>query len=335
MVRRSFLGYAAAIALVAGVALPPAGASNDPGFDKQWNLHKIGAEAAWAHTTGTKVRVGIVDAGIDLAHEDLADRVVAATSCLQSDGDPNKCTGSAQDDVGHGTHVAGIIAANRDNGLGVAGVAPDAELVVAKVADSGGGIAIDDANAGIRWVVDRGARVVNLSLGDLIFVRTAAFGTRLSEGIEYAWSKGAVPVIASGNSDLFGAGIGSQDYGDIDALVVGATGPDDLVADYSSPTGNAKWAIVAPGGASDGEETHKIWSTYWRKDKQNQYGYLAGTSMAAPHVTGAVALLLAQGLSPQQAVQRLLDTADPTVACGRDSPTCRGRLDVARATGAG
>ncbi len=186
--------------------LTPAGASNDPGFPKQWNLEKIGAETAWARTTGAKVRVGIVDAGIDLGHEDLAGRVVAATSCLKSQGDPAKCEGSAQDDIGHGTHVAGIIAANRDNGVGVAGVAPDAELVVAKVADSGGGISIEDANAGIRWVVDHGAKVVNLSLGDLIFVRTAAFGTRLSEGIEYAWSKGAVPVIASGNSDLFGAG---------------------------------------------------------------------------------------------------------------------------------
>jgi thermitase len=334
MVRKSFPVYAAAIALAAGLSLTPAGASNDPGFSKQWNLEKIGAEAAWSRTTGAKVRVGIVDAGIDLGHEDLAGRVVEATSCLKSQGDPGKCEGSAQDDIGHGTHVAGIIAANRDNDLGIAGVAPDAELVVAKVADSGGGISIDDANAGIRWVVDHGAKVVNLSLGDLIFVRTAAFGTRLSDGIEYAWSKGAVPVIASGNSDLFGAGIGSQDYGDIDALVVGATGPDDLVADYSSPTGNAKWAIVAPGGASDGDETHKIWSTYWEKDKQNQYGYLAGTSMAAPHVTAAVALLLAQGMTAQDAVQRLLDTADPTVACGAESPTCKGRLDVAKATGA-
>ena len=334
MVRKSFLVYAAAIALLAGLSLSPAGASNDPGYAKQWNLEKIGAPSAWNRTTGAKVRVGIVDAGVDLAHEDLAGRVVANTACLKTMGDPNNCAGSGQDDIGHGTHVAGIIAADRDNGIGVAGVAPDAELVVAKVADSGGGIAIDDANAGIKWVVDHGARVVNLSLGDLIFVRTAAFGTQLSEGIEYAWSKGAVPVIASGNSDLFGAGVGSQDYGDLDALVVGATGPDDLVADYSSPTGNAKWAIVAPGGASDGEETHKVWSTYWEKDKQNTYGYLAGTSMAAPHVTGAVALLLAQGLSAKDAVQRLLDTADPTVSCGAESPTCRGRLDVAKATGA-
>jgi len=332
MVRKSYLGYAAAILLVAGLALPPAGASNDPGFEKQWNLQKIGAEAAWTRTTGAHVRVGIVDAGVDLTHEDLANRVVASTSCLKSDGDAGKCTGSGQDDVGHGTHVAGIIAANRDNGIGVAGVAPDAELVVAKVADAGGGISIEDANAGIHWVVDHGARVVNLSLGDLLFVRTAAFGSKLSEGIEYAWSKGAVPVIASGNSGLFGSGIGSQEYGDLDALVVGATGPDDLVATYSSPTGNAKWAIVAPGGAADGEETHKVWSTFWEKDKPNQYAYLAGTSMAAPHVTGAVALLLAQGLSPQQAVQRLLDTADKSVPCGPDSSTCRGRLDVDKAT---
>ena len=235
MVRKSLGASLSAVLLAAGLLLSPAGASNDRDYGKLWNLEKIGAPDAWSRTTGAKVRVGIVDAGIDLAHEDLAGRVVAATSCLKSKGDPAQCTGNGQDDVGHGTHVAGIVAANRDNGIGVAGVAPDAELVVAKVADSGGGISIEDANAGIRWVVDHGARVVNLSLGDFIFVRTAAFGTRLAEGIEYAWKKGAVPVIASGNSDLFGAGVGSQDYGELDALVVGSTGPDDLVADYSSP----------------------------------------------------------------------------------------------------
>src|SRR5579884_1206176 len=175
MVRKTLLASVAAIGLVGGLALPPAGASNDPGFAKQWNLQKIGAPAAWSRTTGAHVLVGIVDAGVDLDHEDLAGKIVAHTSCLKSKGDPKNCSGSGQDDVGHGTHVAGIIAATKDNGVGIAGVAPDVGLVVAKVADSGGGIAIEDANAGIRWVVDHGAKVVNLSLGDLIFVRTAAF----------------------------------------------------------------------------------------------------------------------------------------------------------------
>ena len=183
--RRRVVAVLAGLALVAGFS-PPAQASNDPSYDKQWGMQAIGAPAAWARTTGAGVKIGIVDTGVDLGHEDLAGKIVAHTSCLKSKGDPNNCLGSGQDDVGHGTHVAGIIAAIKDNGIGVAGVAPDAELVVAKVADSGGGIAIDDANAGIRWVVDHGAKIVNLSLGDHLFVRTAAFGTKLSEGIKYA-----------------------------------------------------------------------------------------------------------------------------------------------------
>ena len=322
------LAQALCAALAVTLVATAAGASNDADFAKQWSLAKIGAPDAWANSTGQGVRVGIVDTGVDLNHEDLAGRVVEHTSCVGAAGDQARCTGSAQDDQGHGTHVAGIVAASKDNGVGIAGVAPDAQLVVAKALTAAGAGTEADINAAIKWVVDHGARVVNLSLGDPNFVFTSLLGTGMREGIEYAWSKGAVPVVASGNSNLLGLGLGSSNYGSLNALVVGATGPDDQVAGYSSPIGSAKWGILAPGGAGDGNPDHDIYSTFWRSGKPNTYQALAGTSMAAPHVAGAVALLLAEGLSPQQAIERLLSTADPKVSCDN----CKGRLDLAKAS---
>jgi thermitase len=319
---------AAASSLVPGPAL----ASNDPSFAKQWGLKKIGAEGAWGSSTGARIRIGIVDTGVDLGHEDLAGKVVANASCVGARGDPGRCTGSAQDEHGHGTHVSGISAARRDNGKGIAGVAPDAELVVVKALEPSGAGNVEDVTAGVKWVVDRGAKVVNLSLGDPTTAITgSALGDNsLREAIDYAWGHGSVPVVASGNSDVLGLGLGGSAYGDLNAIVVGATGPDDRVAGYSSPTGDAKWALVAPGGAANGKEADDVYSTFWVKGSSNQYRYLAGTSMAAPHVAGAVALLLARGYDHQKAVDRLLATADRRVTCGS---TCRGRLDVAKALG--
>jgi len=311
-----------------GLVATTAGASNDADFAKQWSLAKIGAPEAWAHSTGQGVRVGIVDTGVDLNHEDLAGRVVESVSCVGAAGDQAKCNGSAQDDMGHGTHVAGIIAADKDNGIGIAGVAPDAQLVVAKALSAAGAGTEEDINAGIKWVVDHGAKVVNLSLGDPNFVFTSLMGTGMRDGIEYAWAHGAVPVVAAGNTNLLGLGLGSSNYGDLDAIVVGATGPDDTVSSYSSPIGSAKWGILAPGGAGDGNPANDIYSTFWEKGKANSYKALAGTSMATPHVVGAVALLLAEGLTQQQAVDRLISTADSKVACDN----CKGRLDIAKAS---
>jgi subtilisin family serine protease len=328
---RSALVMVTAIAL----ALVPsaAGASNDPSFQAQWGMAKIGAEAAWPATTGAGVRIGIVDTGADLAHEDLAGKVVAHTSCLNAAGDPAKCTGSGQDDHGHGTHVAGIAAAVTNNAKGVAGVAPAAELVVAKVLSGTGSGSTEDVLAGIKWVVDNGARVVNLSLGDPATVITSFFGAQnsLKEGIDYAWTRGAVPVVAAGNSNVLGLGLEGSAYRDLNAIIVGATAPDDSVAGYSSSTGEAKWALLAPGGAGNGNKAEDVFSTFWVQGKPNAYEAQAGTSMAAPHVAGAVALLLAQGHTNQSAAQRIVDTADPNVPCGSSSPTCKGRLDVAKA----
>ena len=318
---------ASALSLLPSTAL----ASDDPSFGAQWNLAKIGAEDAWARSTAAGVRIGIVDTGIDLNHEDLAGKIVESTSCVGSDGDPGRCTGSAQDDQGHGTHVAGIAAAFKDNGKGIAGVAPDAELVVAKVLASTGTGSSGDVTAGIKWVVDHGARVVNLSLGDPAMVITSFIQPNdLMEGINYAWSRGAVPVVAAGNSNLVGLGLEGRSYGDVNAIIVGATGPDDRATEYSTSTGNAKWAVVAPGGAGNGNKADDILSTIWIKDMPNSYGALAGTSMAAPHVAGAIALLLHQGHTPLGAIDQLLRTADP-VGCPTASPTCRGRINVDKA----
>ena len=331
--RSRIVAALAGLVLVLGPGGASVSASNDASFDKLWGLAQIGAPSAWTKTTGQGIRIGIIDTGVDLNHEDLVGRVVENTSCIDTQGDQARCQGTAQDVFGHGSHVSGIAAAVRDNGLGVAGVAPDASLVVARAFTETGSANEADVIAGVKWVVDHGARVVNLSLGEALFVTSATFGSGLVEGIDYAWAHGAVPVISSGNEDLFGLGIGSNEYGDLNALVVGATGPDKQVASYSSPTGNAKWALVAPGG-SGGSDEENVLSTWWAEGMTNQYEYLAGTSMAAPHVAGAVALLLAQGLSQQEAVDRILDTADQSVACGPNSPTCRGGLDVAAATGA-
>ncbi|HYT37865.1 MAG TPA: S8 family serine peptidase [Acidimicrobiia bacterium] len=332
---RNFRTALFGLAVGALVLVPTMGAraSNDPSFGNQWGLARIGAEKAWTRTTGSGVRIGIVDTGADLKHEDLAGKVVESISCVGSGGDAAKCQGSAQDDQGHGTHVSGIAAAIKDNGKGIAGVAPDAQLVVAKVLGSQGTGQGSDVIGGIKWVVDHGAKVVNLSLGDPAQAIGALVSeNELTEGVNYAWGHGAIPVIAAGNSNTGGLGLEGGNYGDMNAIIVGATGPDDQPASYSTSTGGAKWAVAAPGGAADNKKDDDIYSTFWTNGQQNAYTYLAGTSMAAPHVTGAVALLLGEGLSQQDAVIRLLDTADKGVGCEANSSTCRGRINVDKAT---
>jgi subtilisin family serine protease len=330
-IRMTLLGLAA----TALVLFPTggAGASNDPSFKDQWGLQKIGAEAAWTRTTGAGIRIGIVDTGVDLEHEDLAGKVVESTSCVGADGDPGKCKDTGQDDQGHGTHVSGIAAASKDNDKGIAGVAPDAQLVVAKAMSASGTGSGRDVIAAVKWVVDHGAKVVNLSLGDPAQPITALISeNELKEGVDYAWGKGAIAVLAAGNSGT-GLGIEGANFGDMNAIVVGATGPDDKSAAYSTSTGEAKWAVVAPGGAADqSKKANDIYSTFWIKGQKNAYGYQAGTSMAAPHVSGALALLLAQGYSKEAAVNRLLETVDKGVGCEANSSTCRGRINVDKAT---
>jgi len=333
-----------AAVLLAGAPLAASAtttAPNDPFFPQQWNMTQVGAPTAWTRSTGSGVIIGVVDTGVDLTHQDLAGKIIATTDCVGSGGAESGCTGSGQDDNGHGTHVSGIAAADTNNGMGVAGMAPSAKLVVAKALDSSGSGNFNDVNAGIEWVVDHGARVVNLSLGSDLPGLGGLVGGSLTSGVDYAWSHGAVTVIAAGNQNFFG--LGSSNYGNVNAVIVGATGPHKEVAPYSSPLGNAKWALVAPGG--DGTDAQGnpvctgtaqascIVSTYWSSSNAtSEYAYDQGTSMATPMVSGALALLLATGMTPTQAVDRLLASADKSVSCGSD---CAGLLDAAAAVGAG
>jgi len=341
----------AGVGLIAVTA--PAGAGgttpNDPVFEQglQWGLDRIGAPAAWARATGDGVTIAVVDSGVDLQHEDLADKVVAQVSCLDSRGDARRCEGSAQDDNGHGSHVAGIALAATDNGRGIAGTAPDADLMAVRVlANScdGSGCAAtgsaDDVAAGIRWAADHGADIINLSLGGGAL--QGALGCPFCDAVEYAWDRGAISVIAAGNDSVLPPG-----FGDEHAVVVTATTRDDERASYSNPSSGvlraARWPISAPGG--EGETTPSdcatggtpkgVLSAYWVAGHRNEYACLAGTSMAAPHVAGSLAVLLSLGQSPEAAIDRLLATAEDLGPPGRDEQFGVGRVDLARAVGPG
>lgn len=348
--RRLLAALAVAVgSLIIGV---PAGAGertpDDPVFEQglQWGLERINAPEAWRVGTGDGITIAIIDSGVDLEHEDLASKVVAQVSCIGADGDSGACRGSAQDDNGHGSHVAGIALAATDNGRGIAGVAPDADLMAVRVLantcdgnDCSATGSSEDVAAGIRWAADHGADVINLSLGGGTL--QGVLGCAFCDAVEYAWSVGAIPVIAAGNDSVLPAG-----FGDEHAVIVTATSRTDQRASYSNASSgllrDARWPTSAPGGeaetaASDcatGGHPKGILSTYWVSGHHDEYACLAGTSMATPHVAGALAVLRSTGRTPQQAVDRLLATADDLGPPGRDAEFGVGRIDLGRAVGA-
>ena len=337
VLRRAVLATSCVLATVvapAGVA-DSGDVANDSGL--QWNLDRIGAEAAWATGTGEGTTIAVIDSGVALEHEDLVDKLVDGVACRDTDGDPARCTGSPQDDDGHGTHVAGVAGATTGNGVGIAGTAPDARIMPIKVLFSACDTCqstgeAEDVSAAVRWAADEGATVINLSLGS---TTSSVFGPGFADAVRYAWTKGSIPVVAAGNDYVLTA-----DLGDAPAVVVSATAHDDTAPDYSNGVGTARWAVAAPGG--DGSDTPEscsqrgepqgVLSTWWSlADPVGGYACLSGTSMAAPHVSGALAVLRGAGLSPEVAVQRLLDTAVDLGDPGADPIYGAGRIDLAAA----
>ena len=233
---------------------------DDPGFLNQWGMIKVQAPQAWDVTTGTSINIAILDTGVDLDHPDLADKIVANV---------NFSTSATADDLyGHGTHVAGIAAASTNNGIGVAGLGYSANIMNVKVlADNGAGTHSAIA-AGIIWATDNGAQIINMSLGG------GASSQTLEDAVNYAWSRGVVVVAAAGNN---GNSYMMYPAAYANCIAVAATDRNDARASWSN---YGDWVDVAAPGAG-------IYST----TKGNSYGYMAGTSMASPHVAGLAALV--------------------------------------------
>jgi subtilisin family serine protease/WD40 repeat protein len=239
-----------------------------------WGVAKINAQRAWygLGTTGKDIKVAVIDTGIQADHPDLDGRVIAWADFI------NGQQKSAYDDEGHGTHVAGSIAGNGADGI-ITGVAPDVLLMGAKVLDHEGKGTNQTVLSGLQWAAENDADIINLSLSG---AQTDAYNAIFVD----LHALGIIPVVAAGNSGPEPSTIGSPGSHPL-ALTIGATDLDDLVAPFSSrgpvqtETGEIliKPDIVAPGV--------DIISTW----KDGGYAVGSGTSMAAPHTAGAVALI--------------------------------------------
>lgn len=303
--RTAVIGLISSLFLL--VAHPAQAQVNDPFLGRQWNLPAISAPDAWLTGTGAGVTIAVVDTGVDSRHEDLAGKVVGGKNFVDQDKPP-------LDDNGHGTHVAGIAAAATNNERGIAGVAPDAKIMPIKVLDAKGEGSADAVAQGIRYAADQRAAVINLSLGDNGVggvPLSAIFGPSFASAIRYAWERGSIPVVSAGNSgDPNSAFITSSSFSREPALVVTSVNRAGTKPNYASRTGSAQWGIAAPGGGGNEDPVDDdIISAWWDADKPSLYAYASGTSMAAPHVSGAAAILRGLGLTPQQTVDKLLNTA--------------------------
>ena len=259
-----------------------------------WGISRIGALTVQSSSnTGSDIKVGVIDTGIDYTHPDLIANYAGGTDYVNNDNDP-------YDDNGHGTHVSGTIAAVWNN-IGVRGVAPDADLYAVKVLNARGSGSYSDIVAGINWCASHGIQVINMSLGG------SFDSTTLRNACNNAYENNIVIVAAAGNS---GRPNGSGDTVGYPAkydsvIAVAATNSSDLRASWSS-TGPAV-EISAPGV--------NVLSTV-----PGGYAYYNGTSMASPHVAGTAALVIAANKKLSNvAVRDILDgTALDLGPAGRD-----------------
>lgn len=267
----------------------------------QWNLPVIETNRAWKLSKGSDdVIVAVVDTGVDLRHPDLNGRLLEGYNAIEPDEKP-------YDDVGHGTHVAGIIAANVNNNEGIAGMMWGGKILPVKALDNSGAGTSYSVAEGIIWATDRGAKVINLSLGNY------ADAQFLHEAVKYAYDRDVVLIAATGNDNTERPGYPAA-YPEV--LAVSATDYQLQRASFSNYGDYVD--VMAPG--------ESIASTY----PDNQYAALSGTSMACPHVTALAALI--RSVNPDLRNTEVMDLIRSNVIdlgpTGRDKDYGYGQIDV-------
>ncbi|MGH8971788.1 MAG: S8 family serine peptidase [Acidimicrobiia bacterium] len=323
------LGAAAdVLALEADHQVSALGSVSPLGFDPlrsdQWALDQVPFEAAWSATTGQGVVVAVVDSGVDAGLEDMAGTVLPGWDATTDS------PGGTVDKVGHGTHVAGIIAARTGNNAGVSGAAPGVQILPVRVLGADGFGKMSDVTEGIVWAVDHGADVINLSLGG------TGGGSVYRSVLGYARQKGVVVVAAAGNEAQRGNPV-IYPGADPDVITVASVAPDGTRAP-SSTWGD--WVdLAAPGttilSTCPPQAAQCPGARAYDPTLPPGYGYLSGTSMATPHVAAAAALVLSArpDLSPA-AVQAVLEsTARDLGVAGVDPEFGAGLIDPLAALG--
>ena len=291
------------------------GAPNDARFSTMYGLDKIDAPEGWdlafgpgAFPSTGGIRVGVVDTGVDRSHADLGSKVKACAQALTNLGILQN--GSCADDHGHGTHTAGTIGALTNNGIGVAGVAPNAELAICKALNVAGSGFTTDIVKCINWLrTTGGARIISMSIGST--GSTTAFDRELAA----ASAAGVLLIAAAGND-----GNSTLNYPAAHPAVVSVAATDRNDAKASFSNCNADVEIAAPGV--------DILSTV----PGGGYQTMSGTSMATPHVSGVAAVVMwQQGLTAAETRARLTSTADDLGPAGRDACFGVGGVNLGRA----
>jgi serine protease len=346
--------------------LVPLATPTDPSYTQQWDLFEasggINAPAAWAKSTGAGINVAVIDTGYR-PHADLSGQILPgydfiSTTSIANDGggrdtdasDPGDWTPAGSCGSGipaadqhsswHGTHVSGTIAAKTNNGLGIAGIAYNAKIVPARVLGRCGGYTSDIADAMI-WASGgtvtgvpanaNKARVLNLSLGG-----SGACDTTTQNAINSARSRGAVVVVAAGNSNT--NAINSNPANCAGVITVAATNRAGGKASYSNYGTNV--TVAAPGG-DNGAGILSTLNSGTTTPASDNYAYYMGTSMATPHVAGVVALMLAANpaLTPDDVAAKLKSTARAFPAacsgCGAGIVNASAAVDAALASASG